>query len=109
MAAIRFLSWSRLWLQPETRLVILGNLQDLDAVLYDNALRNTRHAVYIALQVNEPGVFGNGKNILCNLSLLPSPAWGGIHSHSFFLEMLELGNINSLPSNDSVSQTLPQY
>ena len=62
MFSFRFLSWSKMWLQPETRLVVLGNIQDLDTVLNYNALRNTRHAVYITLRVNEHGVTGKGKD-----------------------------------------------
>ena len=53
-----------LWRQPETRLVFIGNMQDLNMFLnYSyNALRNTRHAVYVALPLNYPSAAGTGKD-----------------------------------------------
>ncbi|XP_050691593.1 uncharacterized protein LOC126983138 [Eriocheir sinensis] len=44
----RFLSWSKLWLQPETRVVAVGSEKGLDALLMHAALRNTRLALYLA-------------------------------------------------------------
>ncbi|XP_045122783.1 uncharacterized protein LOC123511189 isoform X2 [Portunus trituberculatus] len=57
-----FLSWAMLWRQPETRLVFVGRVQDMDVFLdhSHNALRNTRHAVFVALPLNDPGAAATG-------------------------------------------------
>ena len=44
----RFLSWSKLWLQPETRVVVVGSQQAVDTLLTHAALRNTRLALHLA-------------------------------------------------------------
>ncbi|XP_063868257.1 uncharacterized protein LOC135104655 [Scylla paramamosain] len=51
-----------MWQHPETRLVFVGNMQDLDTFLNYNALRNTRHALYVALPPNNPGVAATGND-----------------------------------------------
>lgn len=41
--------WSGLWLRPETRVVVLGGTLEVGALLHHFTLRNTIHALYLAL------------------------------------------------------------
>lgn len=51
----RLLSWWRLWLQPETRVMVMGSGWDVDALLTDKVFRNTRQAMYIAPYISSHG------------------------------------------------------
>ncbi|XP_069173303.1 uncharacterized protein [Procambarus clarkii] len=48
--ALRFLEWCGLWQYPETRVVVVGGRADVGTVLLHHSLRNTLHALYIALE-----------------------------------------------------------
>ncbi|KAG7156374.1 Glutamate receptor ionotropic, delta-1-like 7, partial [Homarus americanus] len=45
----RFLERCRLWLRPETRVVVVGVKSGVETLLLHHALRNTNHALYLAL------------------------------------------------------------
>ncbi|XP_071546566.1 uncharacterized protein [Panulirus ornatus] len=44
----RFLEWSRLWLRPETSVIVVGGKPGVEDVLHHPSLRNTLHAFYIS-------------------------------------------------------------
>lgn len=41
------ISGSGVWLQPDTRVVIMGGIGDVNSLLMVTGLRNTRHAIYV--------------------------------------------------------------
>ncbi|XP_042218328.1 uncharacterized protein LOC121863641 [Homarus americanus] len=46
---VRFLERCGLWLRPKTRVVVVGGKSGVETLLLHHALRNTNHALYIAL------------------------------------------------------------
>ncbi|KAK8377897.1 hypothetical protein O3P69_014081 [Scylla paramamosain] len=45
--AARLVSWSGLWLQPRTRVVLIGSGEDVNELFQHSALRNSLHVLYI--------------------------------------------------------------
>ncbi|XP_071546557.1 glutamate receptor ionotropic, kainate 4-like [Panulirus ornatus] len=48
---LRFLEWSKLWLWPETSVVVVGTRTGMESVLLHSSLRNTVHLLYLALEI----------------------------------------------------------
>ena len=41
---------SGIWQQPGTRVLVLGNNEDVNIILNHDGLRNTRHALYVTTE-----------------------------------------------------------
>ena len=61
----RLLSWSGLWLQPETRVVVFGGGKELNVLFQHSTLRNTLHVLYITYHLLTPY---NGRKTKENLN-----------------------------------------
>ncbi len=61
--AYRVTEWVGLWTRPETRVVCVGGQEGVVSLLLHPAIRNTRHALYIAAYIktdhlNKAGDYG---------------------------------------------------
>ncbi|XP_069190332.1 glutamate receptor-like [Procambarus clarkii] len=53
-SALRFLNGSKVWLWPETPVVVLGASSDLKSLVLHSSLRNTIHLIYLAVARANP-------------------------------------------------------
>lgn len=55
------ISGSGVWLQPDTRVVIMGGIGDVNTLLMVTGLRNTRHAIYVTTRASSVARLTRGK------------------------------------------------